>query len=335
MANHQAGIPDDCQSKAAPIDTGIEPIQKQTVDYVVRSGLAGGLAGCAAKTLIAPLDRVKILFQTKNPEFVKYAGSFFGLNRALSHIFSSEGALGLFRGHSVTLLRVFPYAAIKFVAYEQVRAVCIPSKDYETHFRRFLSGSISGVASVFCTYPLDVVRVQLAYRSHDKSRHRLLKAIKGIGYQASEKFRISNYYSGFIPTVIGMVPYAGVSFLAHDTCHDILRSKLLRRFAVDSEKKPRMDGKAPLQNWAELVAGGTSGMLAQTASYPLEIVRRRMQVAGINNARKSIAQTAATVFKESGVRGFFIGLSIGYIKVIPMFACSFFVYEKAKYLLRI
>lgn len=334
MANHQSGIPDDCPSRAAPTEDDLVPIQKQTLDYVVRSGIAGGLAGCAAKTLIAPLDRVKILFQTKNPEFVRYAGSFFGLERALSHIFSTEGAQGLFRGHSVTLLRVFPYAAIKFVAYEQVRAICIPSKEYETHFRRFLSGSLSGVASVFCTYPLDVIRVQLAYRSHDKSRHRLLKAVKSIGYQSSDKFRVSNYYSGFIPTVMGMVPYAGVSFLAHDTCHDIFRSKWLRKYAVDFDKQ-RHDGKPQLRNWAELVAGGTSGLLAQTASYPLEIVRRRMQVAGLTNNRKSIAQTALTVYREGGFRGFFVGLSIGYIKVIPMFACSFFVYERAKYLLGI
>lgn len=45
-----------------------------SLDYVVRSGLAGGIAGCAAKTLIAPMDRVKILFQTGNPEFSQWAG---------------------------------------------------------------------------------------------------------------------------------------------------------------------------------------------------------------------------------------------------------------------
>ncbi|PHH69310.1 hypothetical protein CDD83_5768 [Cordyceps sp. RAO-2017] len=88
----------------------------RTWDYVWRSGVAGGLAGCAAKTVVAPLDRVKILFQASNPQFAKYTGSSFGVATAMRDIYHSEGSRGLFRGHSATLLRIFPYAGIKFLA---------------------------------------------------------------------------------------------------------------------------------------------------------------------------------------------------------------------------
>lgn len=49
---------------------------KRSLDYIMRTMVAGGIAGCAAKTAIAPLDRVKILFQTSNPHFSKYSGAF-------------------------------------------------------------------------------------------------------------------------------------------------------------------------------------------------------------------------------------------------------------------
>lgn len=313
-----------------------------TADYVVRSGIAGGIAGCAAKTLIAPLDRVKILFQTGQPEFARFAGTTLGLPRATKYIWRTEGPLGLFRGHSATLARIFPYAAIKFVAYEQFRAWLIPNRYTETHIRRFLAGSLAGISSVICTYPLDVIRVRLAYTGSlpeiRRDPHRLIHTIIEM-WKSEGGFmnKLKAFYPGFGPTFLGVIPYAGVSFFAHDLGHDIFRSKLLAPISVNSGKlKTESDRRrAPLKSWAELVAGGTSGIVAQTASYPLELVRRRMQVGALQKAKLSLKQTVKTIYKESGIRGFFIGLTIGYIKVAPMSACSFYAYEQMKFILEI
>lgn len=311
---------------------------KQNLSYVLKSGTAGGLAGCAAKTLIAPLDRVKILFQTGNPLFLKYTQHWSGLYEALKFIRSSEGGVGLFRGHSATLLRIFPYAGVKFIMYEQVRALLIPSPEYETNLRRMLSGSISGVTSVFCTYPLDVLRVRLAYESKvgnapDKMRGRLWQAAKTIYHEPHPPHLppITNFFHGFLPTIMGMIPYAGVSFWAHDTAHDIFRSPLLRQYAVDHDN-PRAH---QLRAWAELISGGVSGLFAQTAAYPLEVIRRRIQVGGATGEYRRIMPTIQHIYAASGFRGFFVGLTIGYLKVVPMFACSFFVYERAKVFLNL
>ncbi|UKZ85672.1 uncharacterized protein TrAFT101_001521 [Trichoderma asperellum] len=337
-------------------------------DYIWRSGVAGGVAGCAAKTTVAPLDRVKILFQTSNPQFAKYTGSSFGVATAMKDIYLQEGGRGLFRGHSATLLRIFPYAGIKFLAYEQIRSIIIPNKNHETPFRRLISGSLAGVTSVFFTYPLEVVRVRLAFETRRDGRSSLTSICRQIyNEHPIEKSRTAklpnspsittavnsaaaavesvaprvglvNFYRGFAPTLLGMLPYAGVSFLTHDTMTDLLHHPSIAEHTTLPKKKNHPEGKpAALRSWAELTAGGVAGMISQTSSYPLEVVRRRMQVGGAvgDGRRLRVGETAAMIFRERGIRGFFVGLTIGYVKVVPLAAVSFYTYERMKLILGI
>ncbi|KAL8854310.1 MAG: hypothetical protein Q9221_000796 [Calogaya cf. arnoldii] len=322
---------------------------KQNLDYVLRTGLAGGLAGCAAKTIVGPLDRVKILFQASNPQFAKYTGSWFGVVTAMRDINRESGLRGLFRGHSATLLRIFPYASIKFLAYEQFRSLLIPSSSYETFLRRFFTGASAGVTSVFITYPLEVIRVRLAFETKHESRSSLSGICKQIYHEQPAKVSAStplgnavpaiptprtgliNFYRGFSSTLAGMLPYAGMSFLTHDTAGDWLRLPAVASYTTTANPK---NPSAPpiLKYWAELIAGGFAGLVSQTASYPLEVIRRRMQVGGAvgDGHRLGMAETARTVWRERGWRGFFVGLGIGYFKVVPMAAVSFYVYERGK-----
>jgi solute carrier family 25 protein 16 len=76
-----------------------------------------------AKTVVAPLDRVKILFQTSNPDFKSYSTHWTGVFRAGRDIYADAGVRGLLQGHSATLARVFPYAAIKFMTYDVAHQV--------------------------------------------------------------------------------------------------------------------------------------------------------------------------------------------------------------------
>ncbi|KAI2624228.1 mitochondrial carrier protein LEU5 [Hypoxylon sp. NC1633] len=343
-----------------PIDTKRNQPDKHSLDYVLRSGIAGGIAGCAAKTTVAPLDRVKILFQTRNPQFVKYQGSWVGVAIAMRDIYARDGVLGLFRGHSATLLKIYPYAAIKFVAYEQYRAFIIGSnRRNETWLRRFSSGAAAGVTSVFLTYPLEIIRVRLAFETKHRSssltdickkiyyEHPLPKprpaaigSESGVAEAATSTVQavvprsgLVNFYRGFYTTLLGMVPYAGVSFLTHDTIGDLFRSPSIRAHTtLPIPPTAPADKAAPLRAWAELISGGISGMVSQTVAYPLEIIRRRIQVSGAvgDGHRLRIGETASMIFRERGIPGFFVGLSIGYVKVIPLGAVSFYTYERLK-----
>ena len=266
-----------------------------------------------------------------------------------------DGIRGLFRGHSATLLRIFPYAGIKFLAYEQIRSILIPAPSHETHWRRLLSGSLAGVTSVFFTYPLEVIRVRLAFETKKDSHSSLSSICRQIYHEeppginvlhtqsavpskpvaAAPRAGLVNFYRGFSPTIAGMVPYAGMSFLTHDTTVDVLRLPIIAPYTTIPSK--RQDPHAPLilKAWAELFAGGLAGLVSQTSAYPLEVIRRRMQVGGAtgDGHRLRIAETAGKIYQEHGFRGFWVGLTIGYIKVVPMVAVSFFVYERMKIIL--
>ncbi|KAJ4380465.1 coenzyme A transporter [Didymella sp. IMI 355093] len=350
----------DMKSHPHEAASGPAKVDKKSYEYVVKSGIAGGIAGCAAKTVVGPLDRVKILFQTQNPQFAKYTGSWTGFPTAVRDIYVQAGVNGLFKGHSATLLRIFPYAGIKFLAYEQIRARVIHSNAQETPGRRFVSGSLAGMVSVFFTYPLEVIRVRLAFETRAGERSNLTSIVRKIysehsappthnphavtaaATHALDKLTpqsgLGNFFRGFTPTLLGMVPYAGASFLAHDSMSDVMRWPALAPYTVlphtqRDETATRSGKPAQLRYWAELTTGGIAGFVSQTVSYPLEVIRRRMQVGGVvgDGHRLGIAEVAKRIYVERGWRGYFVGLTIGYVKVVPMVATSFFVYERAKF----
>ncbi|KAF8940046.1 hypothetical protein BGZ58_007978 [Dissophora ornata] len=230
----------------------------KSLDYIARTMLAGGIAGTAAKTAIAPLDRVKILFQASNPQFEKYAD----------------------------LIRVRLAYETKFTPY-----MSLVRKIYNEPGGRHRPGQTNWLTS----------------------------------------FPISNFYRGFLCTIAGMIPYAGVSFFTHDVAQEFCREHLPQTLKpIQNRGLPDKNGdysRPELRTWAELACGGIAGALSQTASYPLEVVRRKMQVAGAREAREFVGmlETAKRLYIAKGARGFFVGLSIGYLKVTPMVAIAFTV----------
>ena len=87
-----------------------------------------------------------------------------------------------------------------------------------------------------------------------------------------------------------------------------------------------------------LLWGACAGAAAQTSSYPLDVVRRRMQLFGLSSTLPHYRNTwhaMRVIVQKEGVRGLYVGLSINYIKVAPAHAISFFTYDYVKKLLQV
>lgn len=77
-----------------------------------------GVAGMCSKTAVAPLDRIKILLQAHSNHY-KHLGVFSGLR----HIVRKESFVALYKGNSAQMVRIFPYAATQFTAFEFYKRV--------------------------------------------------------------------------------------------------------------------------------------------------------------------------------------------------------------------
>lgn len=77
-----------------------------------------GIAGMCSKTTVAPLDRIKILLQAHQTHY-KHLGVFSGL----MNIIKKESFLALYKGNGAQMVRIFPYAATQFTAFEIYKKV--------------------------------------------------------------------------------------------------------------------------------------------------------------------------------------------------------------------
>ncbi|CAH8633928.1 unnamed protein product [Schistosoma bovis] len=140
---------------------------------------------------------------------------------------------------------------------------------------------------------------------------------------------LSALYRGFSPALLGIIPYAGTAFFTFET---------LKETCLDRNKDP-ITGKRPkkLYPFENLCCGAVAGILGQTASYPLDIVRRRMQTANITGHPEyieSVYKTLRYVYKDEGfIHGLYKGLSVNWIKGPVASGISFTVYHQFQHLL--
>lgn len=144
------------------------------------------------------------------------------------------------------------------------------------------------------TYPLDLARARMAVSHHDKYHNLLEVFIKTIREEGA-----FSLYRGLVPTVLGVIPYAGSSFFTYET---------LKRLHYDyyglNEPHPTL----------RFCFGAVAGLIGQSASYPLDIVRRRMQTHRGYTEIGILGTMKKVVLEEGFIHGLYKGLSLNWVK---------------------
>jgi hypothetical protein len=207
----------------------------------------------------------------------------------IADIYEKEGVVALWRGHSASLLRIVPYAGIQFMTYDYFKRQF--TAKHENHSLRvseaMVCGGTAGAVSTMATYPLDLARSRLAVTPSTQrgalSRFHVIKSLHAwhtIG-------GVTELYRGLQPTLLGVIPYGAIAFSTNEAVR-----RTIIKFHVPNQN---LEQKSDIRTWHKLVAGAVAGIVAQTATYPLEIMRRRMQTAGHVHASSSIESTYTTV----------------------------------------
>lgn len=139
-------------------------VEKNKYSFVV-DFFSGGLAGVIAKTISAPIERVKILLQTQR-ENNKIINKYNGIIDCFGRCVRDEGILSLWRGNGVNVIRYFPTQALNFSfkdfygRYFNVRKC----QDSQMHFlwMNIWCGGLAGSTTTLFVHPLDFVRTRLA-----------------------------------------------------------------------------------------------------------------------------------------------------------------------------
>ncbi|KAK3160320.1 hypothetical protein QOZ80_1BG0057980 [Eleusine coracana subsp. coracana] len=283
---------------------------------------AGGFAGAVSKTSTAPLARLTILFQVAGMHSDAAALRKYSIWNEASRIVQEEGFGAFWKGNLVTIVHRLPYSAISFYSYERYKNLLqvVPGLDRDSNYVgvvRLLGGGLAGITAASVTYPLDVVRTRLATQ-------KTTRYYKGIFHAVSTICRDEGFkglYKGLGATLLGVGPSIAISFSVYES----LRSHWQMERPHDSNAV------------VSLCSGSLSGIASSTATFPLDLVKQRMQLQGaagtVSVYKPTITGTISDVFQKEGLRGFYRGIAPEYLKVVPSVGIAFMTYETLKSML--
>jgi len=305
------------------MDNSTPPI---TAAAIAKSLFAGGVAGGLSRTAVAPLERLKILMQVQGNNKL-----YTGVWQGLMYMARKEGIRGMMKGNGTNCARIIPNSAVKFFAYEHMAsAVSKLSGDGQmTPLSRLVAGAGAGIIAMSATYPLDMVRGRLTIQEGTGMYSGMLHATQMIVREEG----LMALYKGWVPSVIGVVPYVGLNFAVYGTMKDIM----MHYFDVPREQD--------LSVVTKLGCGAVAGTVGQTVAYPFDVARRRLQMVGMQNAAMAQIQHTHSegpmlytgmidcfvkTVRHEGTTALFKGLMPNYVKVVPSIAIAFVTYEKLK-----
>jgi solute carrier family 25 (adenine nucleotide translocator) protein 4/5/6/31 len=263
--------------------------------------LIGGSIGAVSKTVMSPVERVKLLMQTQdsNPEILSgKVPRYTSIGDCFSRVYNEQGMKAFWRGNLVNCLRYAPQQG-SALAFNDALNKIFPDYNSKTDFwkstgTKLASGGLAGaIANTIC-YPFDFARTRLA------SDVGATKQFNGIMHCISSTVRsqgLTGLYTGWSVTVAGSFVY---------------RAGQLGLFKTIQDMNPYATDKGTLGAISSFLAVTTARTAIMPFNYPFDTVRRRMMLESEKPVEKRVYKGSFDCFnqvlKREGYKGMYKGM---------------------------
>jgi solute carrier family 25 (mitochondrial thiamine pyrophosphate transporter), member 19 len=128
------------------------------------------------------------------------------------------------------------------------------------------------------------------------------------------------FYRGVVTSLLQIAPYMGILFATYESTRASLTST--------NVFSPRT---------SDFIAGGIAGITGKCSVFPLDTIRKRLQVQGPTRERyihkdipiysQGILHCAKEIIRQEGLRGLYKGLGVALLKSGPSAAVTLWIFD--------
>jgi solute carrier family 25 thiamine pyrophosphate transporter 19 len=192
------------------------------------------------------------------------------------------------------------YSAIQFTTYRSVTLglqTAFGERRLPAAAESFIAGAAGGAVATTATYPLDLLRTRFAAQGTERIYKSLLSSVRDIARYEGPR----GFFQGLGAGVGQIIPYMGIFFATYETL----------RIPMAGLELPFGSGDA--------TAGIMASVFAKTSVFPLDLIRKRLQVQGPTRSKyvhknipvyAGVSRTLQAILKKEGMRGLYRGLTV-------------------------
>uniref|UniRef100_A0AC35UB94 ADP/ATP translocase n=1 Tax=Rhabditophanes sp. KR3021 TaxID=114890 RepID=A0AC35UB94_9BILA len=267
---------------------------------------AGAIAAVISKTIMAPVERVKLILQLQTAQVtINTHDRYKSMTDCFVRLPKEQGVISFWRGNMVNIYRATSQESLGFAFKDLFRKMVSEKNGNDvTHLKmtcqNLLAGGLAGVVTFAIIYPLDFARTRLAIdmgRKKNREFNGLYDCIKKI----AKADGVGGLYRGLSPSLAYIFIYRGSYYGFFDSGKAIFGNKnkeftFLNAFLL-----------------AQIVT-----LKASFISYPLDTIRRKIMLQSGKSERtyNNSWQCAKFILQREGLRGFYSGAWVNTIRGI-------------------